>query len=177
MTLNAPSLADDRFWSPYLEPNERLLWADRPPFPFHLTIENLLAGGFVFAFMSVWVFLVLGWIAATVYETGKLPIVGYLFGAIALAVILAGVLAPLQQWRTRYAVTDRRVLIRRGALATEIMTIPISSEAPLTLRDGRRGSVIFDYPRVGRGVKAAGFIGIRHPRDVHDMIRRVQGNT
>lgn len=154
MSETIPRLLDVTVFQ-YLESGERLLWTGKPRQGLRLrgaTLRNL-PGSVIWAIVAVF-------FAASMWRDGASV------SSFAMAVALVGFALyttvgriALDAWlrsRTRYAVTDRRVLIIEGGAQPAIQSVDLTPTTPIgaDLRDDGSGTLTFvgsQLAPVGRG--------------------------
>lgn len=156
-------------WSKFLAGDERLLWEGRPEPGITLSRSSLarllLAAFFLFNAVLWW--------GASLAVAFALLAGGLWLGEKELANLFLG-------GRRRYALTTERALVlrKRPLGGVELQGWPITDKTIVTLDDRQPGHVSFGFEPVAmkrnRQVRAVGFDRIRNPREVYDMIRRLQ---
>lgn len=127
-----------------LSPGERLLWMGQPQRGLRLSSSDL----FVVPFSLLWCGFALFW-EKNVLDSNA-PLVFRLWGIPFVLVGLHFVVGRFfwDAWRrsrTRYAVTDQRVIILSGGWRPQLKTVPLRSlpELSLTEEDHGRGTIAF----------------------------------
>lgn len=122
-------------WSPLLAAGETLRWEGRPA-PRCYTFRNWyhsLFGILLFLLSLYW--LAIGIQLGAVYEMPWIPWIPAPFVAVGLYLALGHlVLARIEWEQVGYAVTERRVLVRRGLRGQRIETLSLDSLAWFQLR-------------------------------------------
>ncbi|MEM0945630.1 MAG: hypothetical protein AAGI70_16970, partial [Pseudomonadota bacterium] len=176
--LPPPSPGDQTFWQPHLDPGERLLWAVRPPFLRHLSVYNVVGPVFGFAFgcvVAIW--LSMAGFRGLANESISSNILGGVLLLIAVVFPSLILVTPaIERWRTRYALTNLRCLIRCGAFVDQLVSIPLTSDRIFVVTGRHKGSVVNEIPGARNEMfqRPLGFHNIRDPLAVFDLIRHVQ---
>jgi hypothetical protein len=171
-----------------LLPGERLVWTGQPAGGLILTGRDV----FLIPFSIIWCGFIVIWISlATVgavasgrAETALFPLFGLPFLAIGIYMVAGRFVADA--WirrRTKYAVTDRRVLILRSGPFSDFTTLALDRlpQAKLSEKQGGRGTIRFGQSvspwTRGFGVWSAAldpspqFLAIADVRKVFDLIQ------
>lgn len=177
-------MLDTASFSDRLLPGERLVWTGRPKSGVVLTARDV----FLLPFSVLWLGFVVFWILSVPSSAGpEFVLFGYAFLAIG-ATIMLGRFALVAWLRssTRYAVTDRRVLILRSRPTVDFTALDLNRlpEARLSESTGGRGTIrfgpafrMFDASQVfavwSPSLEATPqFIAIEDGRRVFDLIQR-----
>ncbi|HEY4373933.1 MAG TPA: hypothetical protein VGN52_18545 [Burkholderiales bacterium] len=173
-------------------PGEHLLWSGRPPAGFMLRASDL----YQIPFSVMWCGFAIFWessvvrIHASTQADGMRDVMvlwGIPFVAIGLYMVAGRFLVDAwRRTRTRYALTNQRVIIISGLRRREVKSLPLRLLPDVTLTEqGERGTITFDSadaPARRRHPFAAwpGFVverafeHIRNARTVYRMIRQAQ---
>jgi hypothetical protein len=165
-----------------LEPGERLVWMEQPVPRFFTATSTPL---FVFAFP--WTAFAVFWTLSAAefkvpdFDRSSLayfPLFGLPFIAIGIGFLFSPLWAYRKALKTVYVITDRRAITFEGGLAATV-----ASYAPDRLRYLQRkdrangtGDIVFERqviprPRGGSYEKELGFLGVREPRKVEQLLR------
>lgn len=174
----------------YLLPNERVLWMGRPARGLLITARD----GLMIPFSLAWGGFALFWEASVV--TTNAPVFFRLWGVpfVLIGLYLIVGRFAFDAWLRRrmvYAVTDRRVLIRRFAPLASFKALPLAQLPQARLRDeaGPRGTIVFGpeeafYARHG-GLGAwtpaleamPQFLAIEDAKSVFNLVQRLQSRV
>ena len=140
----------DDAWGRHLLNGERLLWSGRPPRGIVLTARDQ----FLIPFSLVWCSFAVFWTLSVLRAGG--PVFFRLWGTmfIGIGIYLVAGRMFIDAWlrrKTRYAVTDRRILIVRSGLFGRTIAIDIAQVGQLELgvRRGGAGTVRFGGASAG----------------------------
>jgi hypothetical protein len=172
-----------------LHPGESIRWIGQPVPRFFTSnaIANVLIGIPVTSFSLLWMYAVFRVIVAN-FRTGLHS--GYfaaLFGMLFVLVGFGMLFSPLWTWQsakeTVYLVTDKRVITIQGSVTATIKSY-LPKELDEIYRNERSdgtGDVIIKtlrWERKGRlRENPIGFIGIRNPRAVENVLKQLAQNT
>ena len=171
-----------------IEADERIVWADMP-IPRFFTPGSL----YQFLFAIPWTAFAIYWTCAA--TRFKIPDFNEafdffpLFGLIFVFVGLGMLSSPFRQFRkafkTVYAVTNKRAIIIEIGWSTTTRSFPPETLQDISRKEKRNGTGdIFFSPPPERGFFAPsiqrgqiqpiiGFLGIRNPKDVEKMLRKL----
>lgn len=168
---------------------ERLLWAGRPPSGLLLRPVD----AFLIPFSVLWSAFIVYWETLVLSGVGPrfFALWGLLFVAMG-AYLLVGrfFMDAHARARTRYGVTDERVLIARGGISRRITSLPLRTlgDVAVDLRRDGSGTITFGtasamqrwqgtaWPGTGRYTLPS-FERIPRAREVYNAIRRAQRGT
>lgn len=176
---------DMKFWGRHLQSGERVLWEGRPGFSFVLdrqaaklclpALVAVIAYGLDLSGISVFSLLGLPGSAQTI-DTRSLVFMGLILAYLIGYISFFSLTLPNFM---RYALTNRRLLIRRTLPWPTFQSVRLTPSTPV-LHDGRDpGTIVFGetYAHYGdfkTAAKAVGFKNIDAPRKVMKMIERVK---
>ena len=169
----------------FLLPGERILWQGRPD------VRSFVWRGwwYLVPFSLLWGGFAIFWEIAAITGRGGLFFVlwGLPFVGIGLYMIFGRYFVARAEARaTRYAITDRRVLIWGGALRRTLTAIELSAlpEARLEEGGGGAGTIMFGpslgfrlppgWPTMGTYRSPAAFQSIPNVREAFDIIQRAR---
>jgi hypothetical protein len=175
-------MVDEDTFKARLLPGEIIAWSGRPADGLMFRPADL----FLIPFSVFWVGFVVVWTVAAASAAGPFAAFGLLF--VLAGLTMMGGRFWLDAWlraRTRYAVTDRRILISRPSPFGEFVAIALDRLADARLSEGKdgRGSIRFGqapplFAGTGFGTWAPAldptpqFIAITDARRVFDLIQR-----
>ena len=128
---------------PHLLPSERLLWAGRPDPTKHFTAHDVV----LIPFSLVWLGFVIFWLTAVI--SSGAPSFFVLFGSVFLVIgLLMAVgrffIKAARKRRTRYGVTNSRVIVVEGNRVTDA---PVRGQsASIEVKPDGYGSIVIGQP-------------------------------
>jgi hypothetical protein len=164
---------------------ERIVWAGQPMTGLMFTARDL----FLVPFSVVWCGFAIVWTAAAAFGgAGPFALFGLIFVAVGLGITVGRFLVDAWLRRsTRYALTNRRVLILRTAPTADFVALPLDRlpQARLTERKDGRGTIrfgpqasLFNFGGSGFSIWVPSldptpqFIGITDAAKVFDLVQR-----
>ena len=180
---------DDQTFNGRLLPGERIVWSGRPSAGIIFTGRDVM----LIPFSVVWCGFAIFWEASA--SRSRAPGFFLLWGAmfVCIGLYLVAGRFLVDAWlrrRTRYALTDRRVLIQRSRPFSDFVAVNLDRlpDVRLTERAGGTGTIRFGQPAStwgGRGFSAWGtaldptpqFLAIPEVRRVFDLVQRSTERT
>lgn len=168
-----------------LLPGERVLWAGQPKQGLLLVAENLVP--VLLTLVAGLVFILVAPLAGMEWKPFHLLALMVLGPAWLLLFVGQFVLDAVLRHRTWYAVTDRRILIRRDGPWGSFHALDLARLPAVELEEGPRyGTLLFDRVpdnprRWSRGIPALDpapqFLAIRDARAVFDLIQHATARS
>lgn len=120
---------DEAYWRQFLSSGESLIWVGRPSKQRHFTTGKVIS----FLCVLCWIALAVGWTVYMFMKNGLLGFFGIPFAA--LGIVYLFVMAFFRS-KTKYALTNKRILCKRGGLYTQAPYEVISNVSRRAFRDG-----------------------------------------
>jgi len=164
-------------WDGILDPGEKILWQGRPDPAFCVSVGNIAMAVFGVFFASFATF----WMVMASQAPGPFWMFGLIFFFAGLGIVIGAVVGPTYRRRhTWYTLTDQRAFVATDLplLGRKLESFPINARSPLSLQEGRPGSVHF-AEKTKRGKNGpytvqVGFERIGEARDVYALLRQIQ---